>query len=473
LSGKRSLGIVTLVICSIVAALIFLERLPAVRSAADLAGERWYRITLNEQQIGYLYSNSGRDWLGRRHFETDLRFVLQPGQPVRIRQRLEFAALPPFALVTAEQWSERGGVLTDSSLLRRDESGYRWHRGTAAGEVSGGKAVPWQFGLADYLAFEGWLREHAPAPGATITLASLDFGRQELLPKRYRVLENSPDGYHIENPAPNEATRIRLDRHLRPTHMSLAGLFDLEHVPREVALAPRTALQAASYHVPVDRPLANHTEIRRLELGVEGSLPAATLWPGLTDASGTQLELGINTLSGLPLQGDELHQTDQHPVEDLRIRALARAAVGDAREPTQQITALTRFVHEFIRYQDDAPPRHVLALLDEPVGDCSEYADLLTTLARSLGIPARTVFGLAYADGTPPAFRFHAWNEFSVDGRWIATDPTWNQIDIDATHIPMPLDVATALQLLTGGGDLRFVVRGFDYRAQTGATGPR
>jgi hypothetical protein len=105
----------------------------------------------------------------------------------------------------------------------------------------------------------------------------------------------------------------------------------------------------------------------------------------------------------------------------------------------------------------------VLALLDTPEGDCSEYADLLTTLARSLGIPARTVFGLAYQDGAEPAFRFHAWNELALDGRWMPADPTWNQVQIDATHIPMPLDVATALQLLTGTGDVRFVVRGVDY----------
>jgi hypothetical protein len=463
-SPRRKLGAaVVLVLAAAALALLAVGRLPAARSAAELAGERWYRITLNDRHIGYLHSTSGRDWRGRWQFETDLRFVLQPGQPVRIRQQLEFAALPPFPLLRAEQRSQRSGALTDASFLTRTAEGYRWHRARADGTESPGEPVAWTFGLGDYLAVEGWLRDSAPAAGATAVLAGLDFGRQQLVPKRYRVLERTPDGYHLENPAPHEATRIRLDARLRPTHMSLAGLFDLEQVAREAALAPRTALQQASYYVPVDRPLADHTRIRRLQLETGGSLPAARIWPDLADGSGKLLELGRNTLSGLPGTGDELQETDQHPVGDPRVRALARAAVGSASDPAAQVEALTRFVHEFVRYREDAPPRHVLALLNTPEGDCSEYADLFTTLARSLGIPARTVFGLAYDDGTAPAFRFHAWNEASVGGRWTPVDPTWNQLEIDATHIPMPLDAATALQLLTGGGDLRFVVRGVEY----------
>jgi transglutaminase/protease-like cytokinesis protein 3 len=93
----------------------------------------------------------------------------------------------------------------------------------------------------------------------------------------------------------------------------------------------------------------------------------------------------------------------------------------------------------------------------------TEFADLFTTLARSLGIPARTVFGLAYDDGNEPAFAFHAWNEVSVDGVWQSVDPTWNQLRVDATHIPLPSNQSAALQLITGSVDLNFSVREVDY----------
>jgi transglutaminase-like putative cysteine protease len=104
----------------------------------------------------------------------------------------------------------------------------------------------------------------------------------------------------------------------------------------------------------------------------------------------------------------------------------------------------------------------VLALLEHPVGDCTEFADLFTTLARALEIPARTVFGMAYANDGEPAFAFHAWNEVLVDGNWQAVDPTWNQVRVDATHIPLPGSGAT-LKLITGAPDLRFSVEEVEY----------
>jgi hypothetical protein len=115
-------------------------------------------------------------------------------------------------------------------------------------------------------------------------------------------------------------------------------------------------------------------------------------------------------------------------------------------------------VHEFLSYRPGKPPQSILTLLDDRVGDCTEYAVLLTTLARSIGLPARTVFGLAYADGQEPAFAYHAWNEIHVAGEWLAFDPTWGQDRVDATHIPLPNDETAAMMLLTGAVDLKFKV---------------
>jgi tetratricopeptide (TPR) repeat protein len=52
-------------------------------------------------------------------------------------------------------------------------------------------------------------------------------------------------------------------------------------------------------------------------------------------------------------------------------------------------------------------------------------------MARSLGLPSRTVQGLAYS-GT--SFGGHAWVEVWV-GKWIELDPTWGTDFVDATHI--------------------------------------
>ncbi|MEQ8859913.1 MAG: transglutaminase domain-containing protein [Pseudomonadales bacterium] len=453
-------GVGVLALLGCLAWLLAEHTAPAIESAQALRGERWYRLLLDDRHVGYLTTRTRRDGLGRWRFDSDLRFVLNPGNPVRMHEHLLFAATDPHVLLEASQRNQRGASSEGTAIVRTG-SGYRVHRlgdGSSA-EQPGDLAL--SFTLGDYLGFESWLRERNPAAGATVSSSALDFGRRQVVARQFRVVGRNATGYELENPAPFESTRIQLDSQLRPVAMTLSGLFQLEQTSRAMALAPRTALQAASYFVPSDRRLPDHTDIRLLEIEVSGAAGAGDLWPDL--ASGNALRREADAVSNRRLAGDELAETGDHPVSDGRIRELARTATAGADTADARVDALTRFVNGYLRYSEDGAQRHVLTLLDEPRGDCSEYADLLTTLARSLGIPARTVFGLAYADGEPPAFRFHAWNELLVDGRWRAVDPTWNQLRIDATHIPLPADSGRTLELLTGGLNLSFVIRDVEY----------
>ena len=52
-----------------------------------------------------------------------------------------------------------------------------------------------------------------------------------------------------------------------------------------------------------------------------------------------------------------------------------------------------------------------------------EFADLFTTLARSIGIPTQTVFGIVYEAGEFQ-MAFHAWNEIEINENIIEIDPT-------------------------------------------------
>ena len=63
--------------------------------------------------------------------------------------------------------------------------------------------------------------------------------------------------------------------------------------------------------------------------------------------------------------------------------------------------------------------------------DCSEFSQLYVAMARSLGLPARIVSGLAYSGSS---FGGHAWVEVWC-GKWIELDPTWGTDYVDATHI--------------------------------------
>jgi hypothetical protein len=316
--------------------------------------------------------------------------------------------------------------------------------------------------LADYLTVENWLHAEQRNIGDTKLAPTLDLERLSVISKNHRVVDRNALGYELENPALQNPTLIQLDVNYAPVSLEMAGLFSLTRTSAALALAPRTALQSGSYHIPLNERLRDHTRIERMVLKLESPSDPSTIWPQLqAHDGGWLLTLHANPLTS-QRDADGTTETSIFPTSSVRVRRMATQAVGAATTQEAQVAALTHFVNDYIKYQPEAMHKSVLEVLEQPVGDCTEFADLFTTLARSLGLPARTVFGMAYADESQPAFAFHAWNEVSVNGEWRAVDPTWNQLRVDATHIPLPGDGAT-LQLITGAPDLRFFVEEIEY----------
>ncbi len=112
---------------------------------------------------------------------------------------------------------------------------------------------------------------------------------------------------------------------------------------------------------------------------------------------------------------------------------------------------LTNAVHKALRYSLATAPVTASRILADRTGDCTEYGRLLAALLRALGLPAREVSGLAYTGDSDPGFAFHAWTEAYTGDRWLAADPTWNEVPIDATHIALSRDDPSAIVGLLGG----------------------
>ncbi|MDA8430267.1 MAG: transglutaminase-like domain-containing protein [Geobacteraceae bacterium] len=74
-----------------------------------------------------------------------------------------------------------------------------------------------------------------------------------------------------------------------------------------------------------------------------------------------------------------------------------------------------------------------LVSLKERTGNCQTHARLYTALARAAGIPTRFVSGLVYQQGK--GFLYHSWAESLLGDRWVAVDPTFNQLPADVTHL--------------------------------------
>jgi hypothetical protein len=120
---------------------------------------------------------------------------------------------------------------------------------------------------------------------------------------------------------------------------------------------------------------------------------------------------------------------------DPRIVAQARQIIGRERAPSRVAELLTHWVHRSLRRApaEAASVPSAVRVLQTRRGDCNEAATLFVALARSTGLPARTVAGLLYLDGR---FYYHAWAEVFLND-WIALDPTFDQLPADAAHIPL------------------------------------
>lgn len=108
-----------------------------------------------------------------------------------------------------------------------------------------------------------------------------------------------------------------------------------------------------------------------------------------------------------------------HPL----IRTLAQELKGDS-SPENSARAIYEWVRDNVAYAGYIEEqRGALRALQERRGDCTEYADLVVALARSAGIPARSVGGyVSEWDFTPKAQDYHNWAELYISGAWRIVD---------------------------------------------------
>ena len=136
---------------------------------------------------------------------------------------------------------------------------------------------------------------------------------------------------------------------------------------------------------------------------------------------------------------DDLEATPQANADAPEIRKLARDVAGDAKGAYEAARRLSANVYNSLEKAYGASHDRATDVLAAGKGDCTEHSVLLIALARALGIPARGVHGLVYAqygDGQN-ALYWHAWVEVRSAGEWIAMDPTFGQPVADATHLAL------------------------------------
>ncbi len=228
-------------------------------------------------------------------------------------------------------------------------------------------------------------------------------------------------------------------------HRDTARVTRASAVPATDDIVPLTALAAGVKRDPVTRPrlLVRKNGRDTLELVQAGALQANAA-PYRLPSHDTALARWL-----LPEPLIQSH--------DPRIAAQARQIVQRERSPARVAEVLTHWVHGSLRR---AIPAGVSApsavkVLQNKSGDCNEFTTLYVALARSAGLPARTVSGLIYINGR---FYYHAWPEIYLND-WVAVDPTFDQFPADAAHLPIAVGgLARQVELIPRIGRLKLEV---------------
>jgi transglutaminase-like putative cysteine protease len=116
---------------------------------------------------------------------------------------------------------------------------------------------------------------------------------------------------------------------------------------------------------------------------------------------------------------------------------LAKKATAGVSDPWQRSQRIEKWVAQNLSEKNFktgfAPASEVARNL---TGDCTEHGVLTAAMCRAVGVPARVVVGLVYADHLG-GFGYHLWNEVYVNRRWVAIDPSFDQTSVDAVHIKL------------------------------------
>ena len=407
---------------------------PTAQVAKRLQAERWYSVGLHGMDIGH-FRTAARMTRAGYSFDSELVFRLGTGPETRIAETHVFGSFPPYPLVTAEHSYE-----TDDDTMHvgieRSPAGLT---ASANGQVM---ALDWEYRMEDYLAVERWL-DREQAVGAELDSRSLDFDRLSLTQESWRIIDHNDTGYRLRN---RDGSIVQLDSDHVPVRLSLANLFDMTLERSSWAARAwrreEPGAGARTYHVTIDKPLDTTRDLTRLLLRVRAADSIdQNAWPMLQRDARGDLVLESRRDAWRRTDPGELEvlsaATVLYPATDREIQRLARHAAAGLTDPAGRVEALVHFVHGYIDYADAESARTVANILRDRRGDCTEYANLLTTMARALGFAARTVTGLAY-DVESKSFALHNWSEVALDGRWMPVDPTWGQVPADAGHLRLP-----------------------------------
>ena len=419
------------------------ESEPFVEQVAhSMVGSVWYKIEQSGTHTGFMHSSV--EFNAKNLWELNTLTVFQPlgGQPTKITQRLTFANSGRYELTSAHYIRSAENNATGIQVALIEEK----YVGTLTRQKNVEPlSLEWQFGLKDQLALEVQLRKAAAKLGTIFTTQYINFEKLSIGENKRTLVGRNDDGYIFENSQEGSTSTTYLDPDMLVISSTISNVFNVNRSTEEQATSVNPLIKPiddrhfSKHSIPLDERIEKHEDLARLTLGLTArgkiSLKELNLPLTLTHTKPSDISSSDGNVISAFTQSSLRIPTGNEKITHI---------LASMDKPIS-IAALVTATNQQLTYADNQPAGSVLAALNLGQGECTDFADLFTTLARASGLPARTVFGIAYSNGDQPSFMFHAWNEILADGQWQGVDPTWNQTRLDATHIKLSDDLNAAL----------------------------
>ena len=438
----------------LVVVIFVLDRSGVKQYIASIEGDYWYEITDRGRGIGYLNEEISLSKEGISIFSL-LDYSINESESVSSERRLLFSASPPFNLIKGTERKGYGKDAIDLSIDLALENKNRWEpseyliRLTAYGESSTERTTASINFLAlnrlSYAVFSGLDEENI-----TENHQIFDFSTLSNRIVESELVKKSSESVMIESTVDSVMHRLTYSNLGILERSEFGSQYSIQKsTEREViqSLSNGTFV-ADSKEFPkilLDRMLADSSKIKELSLKLDSNnaddeVFRNTLPIALSTQIGDYKKYSSSEQPRLPTNQTATFLT-RHPKILRILEEFQHQESG-----IDNVSALIAFIHELVDYEDIPYSQSVLETLDSGRGDCTEFADLFTTLARSIGIPTQTVFGIVYETGGIPKMAFHAWNEIEINEKIIEIDPTWQQIPADGSHIRLSQKAINSFQ---------------------------
>lgn len=411
--------------------------------------KQWYQINWHNQAVGRASVELLEQDDQFTVIEDDFMEGRVQGRRFQFRyvRELYFSNQTPYELLGGRLYSEEPQLQVETSFTNDEEltvtekrNGKSYH-----------KTLPTvDYHLSDYFMLSNLIERSVPSPTETFDVKNLNTRNFEVETSHYQVLKPKPNRPYIalqQQHPNNEISWLRLSKEGQPKLHAFTNGMEYVASSRQVTLSPE--MQSDLYlnsGVAVDKPLGAANHIQSLTLGLQnGRLDWFGHHPAVTVNDGQQT---IQLNSGSRYKASSKDIASIGKVADKRLNPIARElaleAVTESNNDWQKVETLVSFVYDYLNYQPVPAGFNIDDILDNKIGDCTEYTQLLIEMLSAAQIPAREVNGLVYLGDHEKRFGGHVWVEVLVDGHWIAVDPTWNLTQVTSTHIPVAINLGGA-----------------------------